>query len=42
MSGKTTAALTLVEPGYYQDNIVLIHIDDRILTEKINRSPSLI
>ena len=29
-SGKTAADLTLVEPGYYQDNNIEIHIGDRI------------
>ena len=29
-SGKTAADLTLVKPGYYQDNNVEIHIGDRI------------
>jgi nitrite reductase (NADH) large subunit len=35
-SGKTAADLTLVEPGYYQENNVEIHIGDRIAT--IDRS----
>ncbi len=34
-SGKTAADLTLVEPGYYQENNIEIHIGDRITT--INR-----
>ena len=34
-SGKTAADLTLVEPGYYQENDIEIHIGDRITT--INR-----
>ena len=29
-SGKTAADLTLVQPGYYQNNQVEIHIGDRI------------
>ena len=29
-SGKTAADLTLVEPGYYQDNNIEIHIGDRV------------
>ena len=30
-SGKTAADLTLVEPGYYQDNNIEIHIGDRVI-----------
>jgi nitrite reductase (NADH) large subunit len=30
-SGKTAADLTLVEPGYYQDNNIEIHIGDRVV-----------
>jgi nitrite reductase (NADH) large subunit len=30
-SGKTAADLTLVEPGYYQENKVEIHIGDRVV-----------
>ena len=30
-SGKTAADLTLVEPGYYQDNQIEIHIGDRVV-----------
>ena len=30
-SGKTAADLTLVEPGYYQENNIEIHIGDRIM-----------
>lgn len=30
-SGKTAADLTLVEPGYYQENNINIHIGDRII-----------
>ena len=29
-SGKTAADLTLVEPGYYQENSIEIHIGDRV------------
>ncbi|MEM8718029.1 MAG: nitrite reductase large subunit NirB [Cyanobacteria bacterium P01_G01_bin.39] len=31
-SGKTAADLTLVEPGYYQDHNIEIHIGDRIIS----------
>ena len=34
-SGKTAADLTLVEPGYYQENNIEIHIGDRVVA--INR-----
>ena len=39
-SGKTAADLTLVEPGYYQDNHVEIHIGDRITS--IDRDNKLV
>ena len=35
-SGKTAADLTLVEPGYYQENNIEIHIGDRVTA--INRA----
>ena len=35
-SGKTAADLTLVEPGYYQENNIEIHIGDRVT--KIDRA----
>ena len=31
-SGKTAADMTLVTPGYYQDNNIKMHIGDRIVT----------
>jgi nitrite reductase (NADH) large subunit len=39
-SGKTAADLTLVEPGYYQENNVEIHIGDRVTT--IDRSNKIV